>query len=150
MKHHVGHYCVSAIYCLGLATMLFGCLIVNARGGNSGVPATTRTTRERRPTARDDLLEIPLGTTIEVKLLNKQKVRGKLGERTDEGFNLTTMQDGKISSQKVTFTEVKSVKVLGPQKNHHTLILLLALCGALAAMLIIWGIPEGTHPYPSP
>jgi hypothetical protein len=55
---------------------------------------------------------IPAGKVVEVKLQQKgsKKITGKLGPVTDEGFEVQTVKSGKISSEKVAFADVKSVK----------------------------------------
>jgi hypothetical protein len=143
-----GHYASRNTVCLILTTLLFGCSILDARDGVRRAVSSAQAGRRGEPTLKERLLEIPSGTMIEVRLLNNQKIRGWPGGITDEGFSLTTVQGDKTTSQKVAFTEVKSFKQLEYGKRRHTLIWLLAGVAALTAMLIIWGIPEGTHPYP--
>jgi len=80
-----------------------------APGGQPPAP------RDHGPTARDyalkaQLIEIPSGAPVEVRLENKQKLRGKLGGVTDAGFDIQTVRDGKIVTSNVRFDEVKSVK----------------------------------------
>jgi len=55
---------------------------------------------------------IPAGSIVEVKLKQKgsSTIRGRLGAITDQGFEVQIAKSGKVSSEKVTFTEVKSVK----------------------------------------
>jgi tetrahydromethanopterin S-methyltransferase subunit G len=55
-------------------------------------------------------MEIPPGTMIEVRLMDKHRVRGRLGEVTNEGFSLQTAQGNKVETQKIAFTEVKTLK----------------------------------------
>ncbi len=87
-------------------------------------------------------MEIPPGTMIEVRLMNKNKVRGRLGEVTNEGFSLQTAQGNKVETQKIAFTEVKSLrKVEGEttgKKFSRGLIYGLAGIGVLTVILIIW------------
>ncbi len=138
MRRVTGHYCVRDMLCLILATLIFGCTTLEARVGLPGAAPTGQTGPEPKPTIKQRILEIPPGSTIEVRLLNKQKIRGRLGEVTDEGFSLTTAQGEKISTQKIAFNELKSVKKVEGGKAGHVLLYALAGIGALFVGLIIW------------
>jgi len=87
-------------------------------------------------------MEIPPGTMIEVRLMDKNKVRGRLGEVTNEGFSLQTAQGNKIETQKIAFTDVKSLKKVEGEttgkKFSRGVIYGLAGIGVLMVILIIW------------
>jgi hypothetical protein len=127
------------IICLLLVTMIFGTTTLEARVGAAGAVPPGQAGTERKLTMKERILEVPPGTMIEVRLLNKQKIRGRLGELTDEGFSLTTAQGQKIETQKVVFTEVKSFKkVEGGKAGHVILYYALAGIGALCFALVIY------------
>ena len=94
---------------------------------------------------KERLLDVSPGTMIEVRLLNNQKVRGKLGQMNDEGFTLTAVEQGKIVTQTIAFNEVKSFKRVtsATTKTGHTLVYILAGVGALMVVMIIWGLAHG-------
>ena len=79
---------------------------------------------------------------IEVHLLSRQKIRGRLGNLTNEGFSLTTAQGEKIEAQKVSFTDVKSFKKVEGNTTGKTvgkgLLWALAGIGVLTVVLVIW------------
>ena len=79
------------------------------------------------------------GAMIEVRLMNKQKVRGRLGEITHEGFSLQTAQGTTVETQKIAFTDVKSLKQVqgAGTKAGHGLVYTLAGIGVLALVLTI-------------
>jgi hypothetical protein len=138
MRRPVRHYCLPNILCLALATLLFGSSILEARAGISGVTPPGQSGSEPKPTLKERILEIPPGAMIEVRLLNKKKIRGRLGEITDEGFSLQTAQGNKIETQKLTFSELKSVKKVEPGKHVKPIgwIAIGALAAVGAAVLI--------------
>jgi len=122
-------------------------ILVWALFGNSLLQARVRSEQEttKKPTLQERILEVSPGTMIEVRLMNKHKLRGRLGEVTSEGFALQTAQGTKIETQKIAFTDVKSFKVKGGttgQKAGHGLVYALAGIGVLAVVLIIWGIAK--------
>lgn len=86
---------------------------------------------------KEKILSVPTGTMIEVKLLNKEKVRGRLGKVDDQGFSLTTSEQGKIVTRTLAFNEVSSVKQVEGGKGGSKLIWMLAGIGAFVAILAI-------------
>ncbi len=126
------------VICLILASMLFGATNVEAIVGAVGALPNGQTESKGKPTLKERVIEIQPGTMIEVRLLNKQKIRGRLGELTDEGFSLTTAQGEKITTQKVAFTEVKSFKKVEGGKAGRAVLYGLAGIGVLVLILVIW------------
>jgi len=91
---------------------LIALMLVWALFGNSVLEARVRPEQEttKKPTLQERILEVSPGTMIEVRLMNKQKLRGRLGEVTNEGFALQMAQGTKVETQKIAFTEVRSFK----------------------------------------
>jgi hypothetical protein len=125
-----------------LISGLFGNSILEARVGASATAASLPKETTKKPTVQELILEIPTGTMIEVRLINKQKLRGKLGEVTNEGLSLQTAQGNKIETQKIAFTDVKSFKKAGGGATgkgfSRGVIYGLAAIGALIVILMIW------------
>jgi hypothetical protein len=123
--------------CCVLATVLFGSAILDARM-NAGLAASLGcAAAEATTTMKERLLAVPPGTMIEVRLRNKQKIRGRLGEINSEEFNLTSMQGERIVKQKIAFTELKSFKKVEGGKGGHILLYMLAGIGAFVVILAI-------------
>jgi hypothetical protein len=126
-----------------LVYALFGTTVLEARIGISasgGFPTEETTIK---PTLQERILEVPNGSIIEVRLMNKQKVRGKLGEVTNEGFSLQTAQGTKVETQQFAFTDVKSFKQVSgtaATKAGHGLVYALAGIGVLTVVLVIVGV----------
>ena len=59
------------------------------------------------------LIEIPMGSVVEVKLRKQPKVRGKLGNLRDTDFELQSLKSGKIVTESISLADVKSVKMQG-------------------------------------
>lgn len=142
MKQLTGSSSMRDIICLVLVSMLFGTTTLEARvGAAAAVPAEQSGTKPKL-TLKERILEVQPGTLIEVRLLNKQKVRGRLGELTDEEFSLTTAQGEKIATQKVAFTDLKSFKKLEGdttgKKVGKGLLYGLAGIGVFMVVLIAW------------
>ena len=130
------------IICLVLVSMFFGTTTLEARVGAAAAVPAGQTGTERKLTLKERILEVPPGTMIEVRLQNKQKIRGRLGELTDEEFSLTTAQGEKIATQKVAFTDLKSFKKLEGdttgKKVGKGLLYGLAGIGVFMVVLIAW------------
>jgi hypothetical protein len=135
------------ITCLLLATMLFGTTTLEARVGAGRAVSPGQEATKSKPTLKERILEVPPGTMIEVRLLNKQRIRGRLGEITDEGLSPTTVRGEKIATQKVAFAEVKSFKkVEGGAKAGHVALYMLAGLGALLVAIIIYAMVAAAGP----
>jgi preprotein translocase subunit SecF len=102
-------------------------------------PAQTQTAQTTR--LKEQVLRIPAGSQIEVRLNNKQKQRGRLGEIRDEEFAMQTMKAGKMEVQNVAFSEVNSVKQVG---KHTTRNILIGVGIGLAAAVIVVAILAAT------
>jgi hypothetical protein len=99
--------------------------------------ALDQTPAERTASLKQQVVGIPAGTVIEVKFQQKgsEKITGRLGSITGEGFEVQTVRSGQISSQKVAFADVKSVKEKhGMSVVTKALIVTGIVVGALAAL----------------
>jgi hypothetical protein len=126
------------IICCVLATVLIATTTLDARVNTLLAVPLGQAATEQKPTLKERLLEVPPGTMIEVRLRDKQKIRGRLGEIDDEGFNLTAVQGEKVVKQKIAYTELKSFKKVEGAKAGHALLYALAGIGVLFVVLIIW------------
>ncbi len=90
-------------------------------------------------TRKEKVLAIPVGTMVEVKLVTKEKLRGRIGELTNEGFSLQVAKGNTLETQQISFSQVKSVKTMEGtgSKVGKGLIYGLAGAGALLVTLII-------------
>ena len=123
-----------------LISVLFGNSVLEARVGASATGASLPQETTKKATVQERIMEIPPGTMIEVRLMNKQKLRGRLGEVTNEGFSLQTAQGNKVETQKIAFTEVKSLKNVGEttgRKVGKGVIYGLAVVGILVVIMVI-------------
>ncbi len=125
------------IICLLLASMLFATTTLEAKVGAAGAVPAGQAGTERKQTVKERILEVPPGTMIEVRLLNKQKIRGRLGDLTNEGFSLKTAQGEKIETQTVSFTDLKSFKKVEGAKAAKTAGWILLGIGAGVGILLI-------------
>src|SRR5271157_3412 len=129
-----------------LISVLFGNSVLEARVGASATGASLPQETTKKPTVQERIMEIPPGTMVEVRLMDKHKVRGRLGEVTNEGFSLQTAQGNKVETQKIAFTEVKSLKKVEGEttgkKVGKGLIYGLAAAGILLVVIIIVAIAK--------
>ncbi len=107
------------IICLVLATLVFSCSTLEARVGASGAVSPGQAGSEPKPALKEQVFQIPAGSQVEVRLLNKERLRGRLGEVSEEGFTVQIAQGNQIDTRKVAFGDVKSVKVIDKEKGKH-------------------------------
>ncbi len=81
----------------------------------------------KKPTLQEKVLEIPLGSRVQVRLKNKEKLRGRLGEVSKEGFVVQYAKGNQIEERQIGFDEVKSLKV---NKGGTNIVKVLAAVGA--------------------
>ena len=65
----------------------------------------------QKPTLQEKVLDIPPGSRLQVRLKNNEKLRGWLGEVSNEGFVLQYARGNQIEKRIIGFDEVKSIKV---------------------------------------
>ena len=87
-------------------------------------------------TIKTQVLGMPLGTNIEIRLKNNQTVRGARGEVSDSGFMLVDSRGG---DRQIAFDDVVSVKRL-PQKSHMGRHVLLGVGITVLVLVIVGGI----------
>lgn len=78
---------------------------------------TSHASASQKPTLKEQVIQIPTGAQVEVRLLNKERIRGRLGDISDEGFTVLIAQENRIETRKVAFVDVKSVKEIGKQRT---------------------------------
>jgi hypothetical protein len=100
------------------------------------VPASARADGEEvKKTIQQQALEIAPGSIVEVRLTNKQTVRGRMGEVDADGFTVTFAKGEKVETKKLAYAEVKSLKEKVQGQKGHNL-----LAGIGVAFLILLGI----------
>lgn len=132
------------IICLVLATMFLASTTLEASTAAAGAAPGAQPRTTQKPTVKERILEVPPGAMVEVRLLNKGKVRGRLGEISNEDFDLQIARGDTIETQKIAFTDVKSVKKVEGGKAGRTVVYVLAGIGAFFGVLTIialakWG-----------
>jgi hypothetical protein len=125
--------------CIVLSSILFLHSGLEAKAGVPRAASPTQAESKAKPTFKERILEIPPGTMIEVRLLSKEKLRGRLGEITDEGFAVQTAKGNKIETRKIAFEDVKSLAKVEGRKAAKTAgwIVLGVLAGVGALILIM-------------
>jgi len=123
------------IICLVLATILFGCSVLEARIGASGAAPPGQAESKARPTLKEQVVQIPAGSQVEVRLLSKERFRGRLGEVSDEGFSVQIAQANRIETRKAAYGDVKSVKVIGNESKKRGI--LIGVGATLGTLLVL-------------
>ena len=84
--------------------------------------------------AKSQIEGMPLGTSIEVQLKNKQTLRGNKRETSDSGF---TLGDPGGGSRQIAYDDVTSVKQLDKKSHKTRNILIVAGIGAVIVVAIV-------------
>jgi hypothetical protein len=71
----------------------------------------TQKNLEKRSKLLERALGIPTGSPVAVRLQSNEKLWGRIGEVSNEGFGLQTVKDAKIENRKISFNELESIKI---------------------------------------
>lgn len=102
--------------------------------------APTQTEGAQNPTLKEKVLEIPPQTMVEVRLRNKEKVRGRLGEVSNEGLALKVAKGDKIEDRKIAFGELKSIKAVEGKGSKAAWIVLGVLAGVGVFFVLLFAL----------
>lgn len=94
----------------------------------------------QKPTLKERILEVAPGSMIEVRLKNKQRLRGRLGEVTDEAFTVKLAKGNKIEDRRVAFDDLKSLKAIEEGSRPSRTVYILAGVGIALAVLFVIGL----------
>jgi hypothetical protein len=82
-----------------------------------------------------------------VRLADKSKIRGRIGQVFAEGFLLTAARGSQVGEQKLTFSDVTSVKAIEKEgsggKSGYLVVGVLAGVGALALIGLLVAAASG-------
>ncbi len=84
-----------------------------ARLSESGAAGLSQAPAAQGPTIREQALLIPAGSTVEVRLTNKERLKGRIGNVSEDGVVIKYTKTNKIEERQIAFGEMKSIKVLG-------------------------------------
>jgi len=91
----------------------------------------------KKLTVPEQVLEIPSGTMVEVRLRDNSKLRGRLGTVSEKGFVLQELTGAGPQDRNLTFTDVKSVKVVKKRNPAATAAKIGLGVGAAAGVVFI-------------
>ncbi|MGD0921486.1 MAG: hypothetical protein ABSA70_06945 [Terriglobia bacterium] len=108
---------------------------LSAKTAAAQAVSTSHASASRKPTLKEQVIQIPTGAQVEVRLLNKERIRGQLGDISDEGFTMLIAQEDRIETRQVAFGEVKSVKEI--RKQRTALYVFLGVAMTLGLLLAV-------------
>lgn len=77
-----------------------------------GAPAAPASQQEPKQSMKEQVLAIPTGAVVEVRTTHKEKIKGRLGEATDQSFKVQRVRNDKVEDISVDFVKTKSIKVV--------------------------------------
>jgi hypothetical protein len=89
--------------------------------GQEASPTSTQQSTAANDAAKSRVLQIRRGSFVEVRLISREKLRGRLGELSDESFVLRTVSHNKLMDLQVRYEDLRSVRPVGdPQTRGAT------------------------------
>ena len=105
-----------------LATILWVHCGLSGKAQVAAADSSSEAVPAQRPTLKELVNRIQAGSQVEVRLLNQQRIRGRLGEVSTETFSVQVAKGNQIDTRHLAFSDVKSVKQLGGGKGKYILI----------------------------
>lgn len=113
------------------------CSVLLVWGGP--VSAADRSRAPEKPTIQEQVCALAVGTPVEVRLFDKRKLRGRLGDITGSGFVVQHAVKDKIETRTIDFKEVRAIKVIQREEmGRGGLIALSMLAGVGLLVLVMW------------
>ena len=78
----------------------------------SAVDTANSAPASKAQTIKEQAVQIPAGSKVEVRLTNKEKLKGRLGAVSDEGIVLKSIKADRTEERKITFAEMTSIKAV--------------------------------------
>jgi len=111
-----------------LTIAILCCLLLRAPA--DGAPAPTG--------PQQAILEIAIGAPVEVKLRSGPKLRGRLEQVRNDGFDVKVATNNELETRSLVFQDVKSVKQLREGEGGRIALYMLAGIGAF--MLVLYSL----------
>jgi len=77
------------------------------------------TPEERTRKLAEKVSSIPEGAIVEVRTIDNQHLKGRIGQMTESGFSVQTVRNDKVETVAVEFTKAKSVKLLAMKDDQR-------------------------------
>ena len=77
-----------------------------------GAPAAPALQQGPKLSMKEQVLAIPAGAVVEVRTVQKEKIKGRLGEANDQFFKIQRVRNDKVEEVNVDFAKAKSIKVV--------------------------------------
>lgn len=123
-----------------LSWILCVCPVLLAAAEAAGAAPGTQPPASQKQTIQEKVIEIPAGSTVEVRLKGKEKLRGRLGDISPQGIVLQHAQGGKIEERNIAFDEVRSIKHIEKGMSLGAKIAVGALAGVGVFFLVLIAI----------
>ena len=81
----------------------------------------------------EQVAHLPAGSWIEVRLVSKEKIHGRLGVVDPDGFTVK-LQDPSATERRIAFADVKSVKAIQSARGRAVTWI---VAGALVAVVVV-------------
>jgi hypothetical protein len=86
---------------------------------------------------RDRIRALPPGSTLELKLTNEEKLKGKLESVGQDGFELRIARKGAITTRNVAFTEVRSMRLKRGMSTGAKIGLVVGIFAGVAVLVTV-------------
>lgn len=92
----------------------------------------------RKPTIQEQVVQLEAGSVVEIRTKSKTKVRGRLGEISQDALEVQTAKGTNIEKVSLRFDEIKSVKQVEKGMSTGAKVGLGMLAGVGVLFLVVW------------
>jgi hypothetical protein len=131
-----------------VATLLAGILVLQTAlaAPRSAVPKATPEQESAQAAAlKQKVLKIQPQSMIVIKMKNKEQLRGRLTQVTDEGFVVKTMRGEEFEDRQLAYAEVTSIKEVSSGSQTKKWIIIGVTIGAIVTVVGILGVLTSDH-----
>ena len=101
----------------------------------------THAAAQETTTLKEKVIAIPVGEFVEIRTIDKTKIRGRMGAATNDAVTIDTIRTGQPETVRVEFTSVKSIRITSPvEPSTGGKIASNTGKGLLAALAVVGGI----------
>lgn len=127
-----------------LAPLLALAIVAYQQPALHAAPAPQETAADSKQLIARQVVETPTGTVVELRLHNKSKVRGRLGNLSADRVEVLVADGGAVKTQTVPLDEIKSFKRKSGSGRSTGLLVLAGVGVAMSVFFVIGLIAVAT------
>ena len=114
--------------------VMFGSSIQAEGMGAPDVPGPSQAPASSGPTIKERVSQIPAGSVVQIRLTNKEQLKGKIGSVSEEGVVLKNFNSSKARERLIAYSEIQSI---GVAKSGSKALKIIGIVGLVWLVLVV-------------